>query len=127
MYRLTFGGSVQQKSDGAFIPVDPANVDYRGYLAWIAAGNNPDPAEPPPLPPYVPPSPREWLERLPLDRQAGIVDAAFGAGGIMRLWIIKATAATFIETGSPETQLGIQALLGAGLLTQAEANLLSAP
>ena len=31
--------------DNTFIPFDPANVDYQEYLAWLAEGNQPLPAE----------------------------------------------------------------------------------
>jgi hypothetical protein len=31
--------------DGWFIPMDPDNADYQTYLAWVAEGNTPLPAE----------------------------------------------------------------------------------
>ena len=38
---------IVRDEDNAFIPFDPANVDYQDYLAWLAKGNEPTPAAPP--------------------------------------------------------------------------------
>lgn len=37
--------TVQRMADGAFIPFDGGNRDYQEYLAWLAKGNEPDPAK----------------------------------------------------------------------------------
>lgn len=43
---------VHRLTDGAFIPADPDNSDYTAYLAWLGAGNKPEPADP--VAPQVP-------------------------------------------------------------------------
>ena len=45
MYKLLSGNFVLRIEDGASIPFDPANTDYQAYLAWVAQGNEPLPAE----------------------------------------------------------------------------------
>ena len=36
---------IKRLSDNAFIPQDPANMDYVAYLAWVEAGNTPLPPD----------------------------------------------------------------------------------
>ena len=51
MYKLNYNiinteiNSIIRLEDGAVIPINPDNIDYQAYLAWLAEGNTPLPAE----------------------------------------------------------------------------------
>ncbi len=49
IYQTISATTIQRMSDGAFIPVDENNMDYRAYQAWLAADPNNT------APQYVPP------------------------------------------------------------------------
>jgi hypothetical protein len=45
MYQLINDKNVLRLADSAYIPFDEGNTDYREYLAWLAEGNEPLPAD----------------------------------------------------------------------------------
>ena len=51
MYKLTNDGIITKVEPGKLIsfPADERNRDYRQYLAWLAEGNTPEPADPEPV------------------------------------------------------------------------------
>lgn len=52
MYKLKNDKAIIRTTDNACIPKDQKNRDYKEYLAWLDAGNTPEPADPEPVDPY---------------------------------------------------------------------------
>lgn len=46
-YQLTTSTTILRLTDNAFIPPDPGNIDFQAFLAWVEAGNTPEPAPEP--------------------------------------------------------------------------------
>jgi hypothetical protein len=49
-YKLRLVPGVIRLADGAFVPDDSKSHAWQQYQAWVAAGNTPQPADPPPPP-----------------------------------------------------------------------------
>jgi hypothetical protein len=39
-YTVLENGMIRRESDGALIPQDPANMDYKAYLRWVETGDD---------------------------------------------------------------------------------------
>ena len=86
MYKLTSYTTILRLSDGACIPADPANTDYAAYLAWLAEGNTPEPAD-------VPPPPTKAERIRALEAQASDAQAKVTRQALLALALEKACAA----------------------------------
>jgi hypothetical protein len=115
-YQLTNHPDViLRTADNAWIPCDPANVDYQAYLAWLDGGNTPDPAPVIPNPSII--SASAFLERFTSDEQIAIQTAANSTPAIA-LGLTMGLASGSINLLSPVVQNWMQGLVTTGCLTQ---------
>lgn len=72
MYKLISESLVRRMSDNCCIPFSDENTDYQAYVAWLAEGNTPEPAE------------------EPMQVQVKTVSAAQGGIALIRAGLMKA-------------------------------------
>jgi hypothetical protein len=60
-------GCILRVEDQVFISPDPSNRDFAEYLAWVAAGNTPEPAPAPPAPVELTPAEKLAASGLTVD------------------------------------------------------------
>jgi hypothetical protein len=127
----TQGQVIRRTADGAYIPNDPANADWRAYQAWVAAGNTPDPADP--LSQFVSIDGQVWLDRFTGAELTAVFTAARTNVNVaiflhqiaMGKDVVLRNAA---GTVPPRLQAGMDRLVTAGVLTAPrETELLAVP
>lgn len=127
LYQLTSRAPIKRTSDGAIIPVDPSNIDYQGYLAWVSEGNTPDPA---PIPPALPPpstiSTWDFLNRLTAAEQSS-VQTACSASLLLQVGLTRALAAGTVTLTSPEVIAWMGGMVTAGAITADRSTTLLTP
>jgi hypothetical protein len=70
-------------------------------------------------------TPLTFINRIPADA-LGAIAAAIVSSPVLMVWVLKLVASQEVNLDLPETQGGVAAMVGAGLLTQAQANALLA-
>lgn len=125
LYQLTSGSLIVRKADQASIPADPANNDYQAYLAWLAAGNTPDPA-PAVVKPTTIPVAAFWSRFTPAE-QTAIQAAANTTPSIAHAMTFALAAGQINLSSGAIVTSWIPALVAAGLLTQARATAVLTP
>lgn len=110
------GSQVIRRSDGAFVPLDPGNGDYRTYLARVEAGEV--------FPTETKTAPAASRHLAPIDFRARFTQpellAIYTAGnssGAIAMWIGQLNVARYVDIDDDITGPALQALVDAGLLT----------
>lgn len=123
------------RPNGAFVIVHPVTgFDYEVvegdplYAEVAAEAEGRDiPAQPAPPPLDVPRqvTPLEFMDRIGGASQLAIAEAALSSGPVL-LWLLRLTAARYIDLDSDETISGVASLRAADLITDEEVTALLA-
>lgn len=129
MYRLTASAAmIQRIADGAFIPVDSRNPDYRAYLAWVQGGNTAAPYVAPSLTVGRVPCSPVYARRHILTQPELVALHTLALTNVqMAIWMFDMSAATYLLPADPELQQGLDGLVALNILTpQRKADILAA-
>lgn len=124
-YKLQNNGYVIRLLDGAWIPPEQGNADWRDYQDWLAEGNEPQPADPPPPPPPVI-NGADFLARVTDDEYAAVISAA-NANPMLGRWLDILRMRGSIDVSSEATQRAKAYLIAQYVLTQGRADEIFAP
>lgn len=115
-------GKVQKtiRLNDTFIPMDETNRDYQEFLRWSSEGNTPTLPEPSQKPPkeFLP---LEFLDLFTESEQLAVVTATMTVP-VVKLWYDRLLAASFISISDERTEVGLDAIQNAGLLTEPRKN-----
>jgi hypothetical protein len=124
-YQLTAApGVVRRVLDGAFIPADERNRDYRVYLAWVRAGNTADPAPASPTPTTI--TAGAFLARFTAAEQAAVQQVCLASPQLM-LGLTTGLAVGEIDLTGSNLATWMAGLVAAGAITQARATAIVEP
>jgi len=122
-YKLQSNGYVVRLEDGAWIPPDAGNADWRAFQEWLGEGNTPQAADPPPPAPapscIVPLA--TFIERVS-DAEYLAVTAAAQTDATIARWLDLTRAKGSIDLLSAEAIAAKAYLVSKAWLTQASAD-----
>jgi hypothetical protein len=124
-YSISGFGGIIRTSDGASIPIDVQNSDYRDYLQWEADGGVADPYEPPPPPSVI--SVSDFWGRFTGPEQTAIMTAAVSNPAISGAMAFAAVIGRVDLLSGPIVSSWTTNLVAAGLITSARRTAILTP
>ena len=108
---------VRRDADGALVPNDPDNMDWRAYRDWRDGGGEPAPAVAAP----TPPAPLGFLEFMDLFTTAEQGALVTSADPRVKLFLLQASGAGAISFADPRVAAALDQLTTLGLLAAGRA------